>query len=97
MLDVGECVLAVWFPGLDVDRPRGVNPFAAGAGYRHQRVWDIDQGLIATEAIREPMEQAAETLRIVEGFCQPPQACLRSWAAAPRRAPFNPPPSVAPQ
>jgi hypothetical protein len=38
-----------------VDGPRGVHPFAAGAGYRQQRVWHIDQGLIATEAIREMM------------------------------------------
>jgi deferrochelatase/peroxidase EfeB len=38
-------------------------------------VWDIDQSLIATEAIREPMEQRAETLWIVEGFRQQPEAC----------------------
>jgi hypothetical protein len=59
-------------------RPRGVHPFAAGAGHRHQRVWDIDQSLIATEAIREPMEQRAETLWIVEGFRQQPEAVNRS-------------------
>jgi hypothetical protein len=52
-------------------RPRGVHPFASGAGYSHQRVWDIDQGLIATEAIRETMEQASEVRLIGEGFRQP--------------------------
>jgi hypothetical protein len=52
-----------------------VNPFAADAGYRDRRVWHIDQSGIATEAIRETMEQAAEARRIVEGFRQPPEAC----------------------
>ncbi len=57
-----------------MDRPRGVNPFAAGAGHGHQRVWDIDQGLIATEAIRETMEQRAEARLIGEGLRQQPEA-----------------------
>ena len=71
-------VLSRGLPGLDVDRPRGVHPFAAGAGYRHQRVWDIDQGLIATEPIREPMEQRAEARLIGEGLRQPPEGAGRS-------------------
>ena len=51
-----------------------MNPFAAGAGHRHQSVWDIDHGLIATEAIRETMEQRAEARLIGEGLRQQPKA-----------------------
>jgi hypothetical protein len=40
-------------------------------GTATSRVWDIDQGLIATEAIRETMEQASEVRLIGEGFRQP--------------------------
>jgi hypothetical protein len=73
-LDVGKRIPLLGRPGLDVDRPRGVNPFATSAGHRHQRVRDIHQSVIATEAIRQAMEQAAEARLIGEGLRQPPEA-----------------------
>ena len=61
-----------------------MNPFTPGTGHRYERVWHIDQGLIATEAIREAMEQGAETRLIGEGLRHSQRPVNRSpslWSA----------------